>query len=319
MTADGQEDRIRRFAAGRRRLSAGGRRGEEVSVWLNRLPVIAAEILACWSLTPEQAGFARLSYNYVVPVVRADGAPAVLKLSFPGDKEFRTEAAALGVFYGRGVVRLLDLDLERGAMLLERCVPGEPLPSAPGDAARDGEAVASAAGVLRRMWRPAPPDGGFPLVSDWARGLDRLRRRYGGETGPMPAHLVEEAERLFAWLVPTQAEPVLLHGDFHHDNVLSARREDWLAIDPKGVVGEPAYDAATLLREPPGLTEAPGAERALRNRLDRLSGELDLERDRLLGWATAQAVLAAYWGLEDGGRVWEEALDFARLLAGIRA
>jgi len=306
------DDRLAAFAAGRRRLSAVGRKGAEVSAWLDRLPGIAADVERRWSLTPGRP-FARLSYNYVVPVTCDDGTSAVLKLSFPGDKEFKTEAAALGIFAGRGAVRLLRLDPERGAMLLERCEPGTALDRV----ADDGEATSAAAGVLRRLWRPAPPERPFPRVSDWARGFERLRGRYEGGTGPMPAALVGEAETLFEWLLRTQAEPVLLHGDFHHDNVLRSRRGGWLAIDPKGVVGEPAYDAATLLREPPGLIRSPDARRTITRRLNRISEELAFDRERLRGWAFAQAVLAAYWGLEDSGRVWDESLAFARLLGGV--
>jgi len=288
-------------------------RGQSGAEWLDRLPALVSDLERRWSL---EAGppFPGLWVNWAAPANCADGTAAVLKLSFPRDKEFRTETEALRLFDGRGAVRLLRLDLERGAMLLERCEPGVPLAAIEDDE----EATAIAGRVMRRLWRPAPPAHSFPLVSDWARGLDRLRRRFGGGTGPLPAALVEEAEALFAWLIPTQTDPVLLHGDFHHDNVLSARRDAWLAIDPKGVVGEPAYDAGTLLREPPELLNTSRPSRVLKRRLDQLSEELGLDRARVRGWALAQAVLAAYWGLEDSGRVWEEPLTFAELLAAIR-
>ena len=61
------------------------------------------------------------------PALREDGTPTVLKLSFPGDKEFATEATALAVFDGRGICGLLEFDPTRGAMLLERLQPGAPL------------------------------------------------------------------------------------------------------------------------------------------------------------------------------------------------
>ena len=133
----------------------------------------------------------------------------------------------------------------------------------------------------------------------------------------MPAALVERAEALFADLIPSQAEPVLLHGDLHHENVLSARRDPWLAIDPKGVVGEPAYGAATLVRESPDLAHETHADKVLERRLEQLSGELGLDRARLHGWALAQSVLAACWSLEDDHGVWDETLVFARLLSEI--
>jgi streptomycin 6-kinase len=288
-------------------------RGVEGAEWANRLPAVVADFERRWSLEVG-APFPELSQNYVAPALRADGTPAVLKLSFPGDPEFGTEARALRLFDGRGIARLLELDPERGAMLLERLEPGVPLDTVEDDE----EAMSSAADVLRRLWRPAPADHPFPLVSDWARGLARLRRHFGGGTGPLPAALVEEAEALFAELVPSQTEPVLLHGDLHHGNVLAARRRPWLAIDPKGVVGEPAYDTGALLYNPTELLDAPRPGEVLQRRIDQLAGELDLDGARVRGWGLSRAVLAAYWGWEDSGEVWEEALAFAELLAAVK-
>jgi streptomycin 6-kinase len=287
-------------------------RGEACAAWLERLPALTEEFEGRWSIKTLPP-FPNLTYNWVVPAFREDGTPAVLKLSFPGEKEFRTEAAALEVFDGRGVCRLLELDLGKGAMLLERLEPGTPL-----TAVRDDEeATAVAADVMKKLWRPAPADHAFPTVSGWARGLDRLRRRFGGGTGPMPARLVGEAESLFADLLASQGEPLLLHGDLHQENILKAGREPWLAIDPKGVVGEAAYETATLLHNPAETLNAPDPKKLIQRRLDVLSGELGLDRARIRAWGMAQAVLAAYWGLEDGGRVWGEALVLARLLEEI--
>ena len=285
-------------------------RGPAGMEWLKGLPALVRELEQRWSLTVE-APFPDIWANWVAPATLSDGTAAVLKLSFPEDKEFLTEAEALRLFDGRGVCRLLRVDREDRAMLLEQCEPGSPLTSVKDDE----EATSIAANVLRRMWRPAPHEHGFPLVSDWAMGFDRLRRNYEGGTGPMPAVLVGRAEELFAGLIPSQDEPALLHGDFHHENILSSHRGGWLAIDPKGVVGEPTYDAATLLREPPGLAHHPRAAQILERRLDQLSKELNMDRERLCGWALAQSVLAAYWTLEDGHGVWDEELVFARLLS----
>ncbi len=284
--------------------------GEAGVAWLNRLPALTREFEVRWSLKTSPP-FPDLSYNWVVPAVRESGTPAVLKLSFPGDKEFGTEAEALRLFDGGGICRLLELDFDRGAMLLERLEPGAPLTAVE----NDEEATAIAAGVMKKLWRPAPADHGFPTVSDWAGGFDRLRKRFDGGTGPMPARLVEEAESLFADLLASQGDLLLLHGDLHQENILTARREPWLAIDPKGVVGEAAYDTAALLHNPVETLDAPDPKRLLERRLEVLSGELGLDLARIRAWGLAQAVLAAYWSLEDGGQVWDEALTFANLLA----
>lgn len=277
--------------------------------WLDRLPTLITEYEERWSLEVDPP-FPNLSFNYVAPARRTDGTAGVLKLSLPGDPGFKREAEALRLFDGRGAARLLELDLHSGAMLLERLEPGASLATV----RDDEEATSIAAGVLEQLWRPVPPDHAFPSVSDWARGFDRLRQSFEGGTGPMPAALVEQAEAIFAELLASQDGMVLLHGDLHHHNVLAARREPWLAIDPKGVVGEPVCDTAALLRNPVELLDAPQPGKVLERRIALLSEELGLDRERVRRWAFAQAVLAAYWGLEDGGRVWEEALIFAELL-----
>ncbi len=284
-------------------------RGERGAAWLDQLPEL---IDACGRRWVVEVGspFPGLWGNWVAPAVRADGTPVVLKLSFPEDSEFGSEAEALRLFDGRGAVQLLELELQSGAMLLERCEPGTPVENVE----NDEEATLIAAGVMEDLWRPVPPDHPFPSVADWASGFDRLRRRYAGGTGPMPAALVERAEALFAELISSQTETFLLHGDLHHGNILAATRKPWLAIDPKGVVGEPAYDTAALLHNPVQLLRQPDPGNLLRQRVLLLSDRLNLDRDRVRGWGFAQAVLAAYWGLEDSGSVWEEALTFAQLL-----
>ena len=285
-------------------------RGAEGAGWLGRLPATLAFCEGRWSVSVGPP-FPKLSHNYVAPALQADGTAAVLKLSLP-NSDFRAEAEALRLFGGRGAARLLELDLERGAMLLERLEPGVPLTSV----RDDEEATSIFADVLKQLWRPVPPDHPFPTVSEWARGMERLRSNFGGGTGPLPSPLVERAEALFTELLPSQSKPVVLHGDLHHFNVLAAQREPWLAIDPKGVVGEPAYDTGALLHNPTGLLNTSHPGRVLDRRIDLLAEELDLDRSRVREWAISQAVLAAYWGWEDSGRVWEEALAFAELLSG---
>jgi streptomycin 6-kinase len=126
---------------------------------------------------------------------------------------------------------------------------------------------------------------------------------------------VDTAERLFAELLASQAEPVLLHGDLHHFNILAAERQPWLALDPKGVVGEPAYEVGALLRNP--SPDQPAHVQA--RRVAQLAEALALDRERLLGWGVAQAVLSGWWMYEDHGYGWEPALACAEVLAGLMA
>lgn len=281
--------------------------------WLNNLPTLLAAYAERWSITL-QPPFDGLSYNYVAPGVRADGLPVVLKAGVP-NRELTTEIAALQLYDGHGIVRLLAADPAGGALLLERLLPGTPLAELPDDE----QATTIASSVMRQLWRPVPADHPFPTVTDWASGLRKMRAHFGGTTGPFPPTQVERAETLFAELIDSQAEPVLLHGDLHHHNIVTAQRESWLAIDPKGLVGEPAYEVGALLRNPmPEILSMPQPTRVLERRVDQLAEALQLDRSRLIGWSFAQAVLSAWWSYEDHGHGWELALAFAELLRNVR-
>ncbi len=286
--------------------------GTEGVEWLERLPSLIADCERRWSLTV-MPPFEPLSYNYAAPAVRLDGAAVVLKVGVP-NPELLTEIEALALYDGRGIVRLLDADRQQGILLLERLRPGTPLLSL-----ADDERETSIAGqVMRQLWRPVPPEHPFPTVARWAAGLERLRACFDGGAGPFPGILVETAEALFAELIGSMAEPVLLHGDLHHENILAAERQPWLALDPKGLVGEPAYEVGALLRNPlPELLTWPQPERILGRRVDQLAGDLGFDRTRLVGWGLAQAVLSAWWSFEDHGHGWEPAIACAELLAGL--
>ena len=289
--------------------------GEAGRLWLRSLPGVVAECAARWSLRVAPP-FSPLTYNYAAPAEGAGGARFVLKVGVPV-RELLTEIEALRAFGGRGAARLVEADAEAGALLLERLEPGTPLTAL--CERDDGAATSAAASVMRKLWRPAPAGHTFPTAADWGRGFRRLRERFGGGTGPFPRALVEEAETLFAELLESSSAPALLHGDLHHGNVLAAVREPWLAIDPKGLVGEPAYEVGALLRNPlPQLFRWPQPVRVSERRIARLSEELGFERERVRGWGLAQAVLAGWWTFEDTGRVGEDWLAVAEILAASR-
>lgn len=283
---------------------------DEGRAWLDRLPAILDACARKWDLTLDPP-YPQLSYNYAAPGVRADGVPVVVK-ACPPSGEYAEQSVALAIYGGCGAVRLLASDDEREVMLLERLAPGTLLLSVEDDE----EATSITAGVMRQIWRPAPPEHPFPTVTDWGRGFARLRGRYGGGSGPFPPALLEEAERLFAELDASAAPPVVLHGDLHHYNILAAGSRGWLAIDPKGVVGEPAYEIGAYLRNrlPEPLPNADAA-RITARRIDQFAAELEIDRARVRDWALAQAVLSAWWSLEDQGYGWEPMIALAGIIA----
>jgi len=289
-----------------------GQHGEAGRVWLSRLPGLVERCAGRWSLKVGPP-FPSLSYNYAAPAEGPRGERLVLKVGVPG-AELLSEIEALRLFDGRGAVRLLDADAEWGALLLERLEPGARLVALCGE--DDGAATGAAAGVMKELWRPVPAAHNFPAAADWGRGLRRLREHFGGGTGPFPRRLVEEAETLFAGLLASAAGPVLTHGDLHHGNVLAATRDPWLAIDPKGLIAEPAYEVGALLRNPmPQLLRWPDPVRVTERRIAQLSDELGFERARVRGWGLTQAVLSAWWTIEDEGELGENGYAAAEILA----
>lgn len=293
--------------------------GERGRTWLAELPRLIEECARRWSLIVDRP-VADLSYNFVALARLSDGADAVIKLGVP-DREFDDELEALRLFDGRGAVRLIDADLEIGAMLLEQAVPGEPLWNMD-----DEQAVPVVADVMRQLWRPVPADDvlpivaghSFPTVADWVRGFDRLRTRYSGATGPLPARLVEKAERLFDEL-GAASDPVLLHGDLHHGNILSARRAPWLAIDPNGVVGPREYEVGAFMRNPlEDLMSSPDPSGRLARRIAMLSEHLGFPPRVIRDWSFIQSVLSAWWGIEDHGDPGALLVSYAGLLEELK-
>lgn len=277
------------------------RSGEDGADWLRRLPELVEEYATRWSLeigTPFPA-----SYSFVAPATREDGTRAVLKVNLV-ERENVLEAEALRAYGGEGAVLLHEADPAAGVLLLERCEPGTRLV----EIADDEEATAIAAAVLRRLWRPAGPGHPFELLADRARewsasilsDFDRLG-------APFERSLAERASALFGELADSSEEAFLLHQDFHHYNVLAAQREPWLAIDPKPMVGERAFDIGSFLRNPgPEILSLPDPRAFTARRIDRFAADLGLDRDRIIGWALAQTVELGLWSLSVGGREWGE-------------
>jgi streptomycin 6-kinase len=232
--------------------------------WRERAPALAQECAELWSLRlgePYEHGHASLTLRAELP----DGTPVVLKVGFP-HPEAEQEAAALAHYDGRGAVRLLAHDTERNALLLERCEPGPALRELP-----EEQALPIAAGVLHRLWHPPAADHPFDVLAELAATW--------AELPGLDADMVRE-------LAASQGELVVCHQDFHSANVLSAEREPWLAIDPKPIVGEREFDTAALVRDRQPIADPS----VLGRRLDVLSTELGLDRERMRLWAIVHAV-----------------------------
>jgi streptomycin 6-kinase len=173
-------------------------------------------------------------------------------------------------------------------------------------------AAQAAANLVKKLWRPPPKNHPFPTIENWGQGFQRLRKNFQGGTGPFPKKLVEKAEALFCDLLSSSSEPILLHGDLHHRNILKAQREPWLAIDPKGVVGEPAYEIGAYLRNPfPEILQEDDIQYLTAQRLEIFADMLPLDPSRIMSWGFSQVVLAAWWSYEEYSPAWEKWISIA--------
>ncbi|WP_240414009.1 aminoglycoside phosphotransferase family protein [Paenibacillus periandrae] len=262
---------------------------EKGALWLEHFEELIQYCENRWSFQVQAAY--PLSFNFVAPVLFHNGTEAVLKLGVP-NKELITEAEALRIYKGNGCARLWDADTDKGILILEKATPGHTLKTV----VDDDEAVRLAAAVMRKLQVPPPLRPLFPSTADWAKGFDKLRTRYHGSTGPLPERMVRKAEEWFAKLHKTWRNPQLLHGDLHHENLLSAEREPYIAIDPKGLIGELEYGVISFLMN--NLPEKHPSD-IIRRRIELFSTELTLDPVRIITWGYCHAVLSAWWCVED--------------------
>jgi streptomycin 6-kinase len=271
----------------------------EGRTWLATLPGLVADCAAAWDLRLGEP-FAGSFVSLAVPALDATGAAVVLKIQFP-DREGQHEAAALRRWDGHGAIRLLAWDAERRALLLERCAPGTPLSSIAAP-----EALAVLAGLLPRLWKPVGAPF-RPLAEEAGWWEVNLVERWEGAGRPFERRLVDAALHALRWLPGSQGEQVLLHQDLHGGNVLRAEREPWLVIDPKPLAGEREFGVAPIVRS----SELGHDRRAVVRRLDRLTSELGLDRERALWWTIAQTVA---WSCEGAPLVATEHVETVRWL-----
>ena len=225
--------------------------------------------------------------------VRAD-ARVVLKITKASGDESHS-GKVLRAYAGDGAVKIYESETD--AVLLERLEPGTDLV----DLVRRGsdeEATRILAQVIGKLAHHEPPPE-CPTVADWGRGFDRY---LDSGDQQIPLELVHDARNVYQDLSSTQRTTMLLHGDLQHYNVLFDNDRGWVAIDPKGVIGELEYELGALLRNPGELPEFYTNPTIFNRRLEILTALLDLDHSRARAWSFAQSVLSVIWDIEDGNR-----------------
>ncbi|MBL8061985.1 MAG: phosphotransferase, partial [Anaerolineales bacterium] len=245
----------------------------------------------------------------------------ILKIGVP-NPELASEMNTLRLFNGEGACQLLGCDEEKGFLLIERLKPGTML----ADLQDDDERTHIAIDVMQKIWRPVD-SGSLPLareqsptlhrfiqLTDWFAELESIRPQFNGGTGPFPRKIFERVEAALPELFADD-NVRLIHGDFHHFNILSSDR-GWLVIDPKGVIGPVGYEIGPLMINPWGsLMDRISFKVQTERRVNILSERLGWEREKIIAWALAHSVLSAWWDYPSGD--WKYSLGCAQAFSEI--
>jgi streptomycin 6-kinase len=263
--------------------------------FLTVLPALIGEVSTRWRLTDVQP-VPNLSFNFVA-FAKRDDEDVVLKMGIP-NPELISEMTALKLFNGDGACQLLEHDEEKGFLLLERLKPGKMLAELEDDDERTNIAADVMLNIQRRDGVTPPLQNKFIKLSNWFAGLQKIRPHFNGGTGPFPQVLLEKVESFLPELF-ADTDVKLMHGDFHHFNILSSER-GWLIIDPKGVIGPAGYEVGPLMINPwDSISDGTSFKVQAERRVSIFAERLGWEREKIIRWATAHAVLSAWWSIED--------------------
>ena len=284
--------------------------GEGGKKWLDSLPLLLKKYEKLWDITCGDPF--PLFYNFAAPAKTKAGTDVVLKINLP-TKEPLYESKALRIFNGKGSIQLLKEDIKDSVMLLERAVPGERL----SDKISEDQVTIFADVVKKLHVQTAPDLSGFPTLNFWAKDFASYRDKFSLSSGPIPQKLFEKAEAIFTQYPKDNKQKVLLHGDLHAMNILSSQR-GWLAIDPKGIVGEKEFETGVFLRNPYGeFPHETNYKKFIVNRIVLCAELTGFDKKRITHWAFATAVNAMIWFLEDTGTLRKEYLADAQLLDSV--
>ncbi|GIP19737.1 aminoglycoside phosphotransferase family protein [Paenibacillus sp. J22TS3] len=283
--------------------------GEQGVAWSEALPGLLNDYASRFDFTPESP-FPNLTYNFVLRAKLNGGKPVVLKSSFMKD-ELSREVSVLRAYQGRGAIHVLDADEELGMVLLEGANPGTPLSTIEDDE----RATDIFCKVFRRLHLPAPTGSLYPSIRQHFAAIERYRERFDDVNiaAPLPESWVENAEECLAYLITTTIENHLLHGDLHHDNILRQGEEQWVVIDPKGLIGDIHFDTIQYLLN---YEDRGGdCEQVLRGRIAIMADRLGLDPRRIAMWGVARGVLEACWTIENGGTDWHRGIQITERFA----
>lgn len=265
--------------------------GDEGKAWLEKLPRIITELSAHWQLsniTPVD----NLSYNYVATAKQNNGTPIVLKFSC--DKTLiESEYRALKQFNGAGSIQVIDRHANHNALLLEQAIPGCLLKTNYSNHIE--ETIEIYATVVKALASIPKPDAEYTHAEKWCRAIDRIHDKR------IKPQYIDKAKELKHYLLTSGDNEYLCHGDLHLENIIYHNKK-WVSIDPKGILGEVAFEAAAFdLLDKADWREPETVPDKINYRLSLLANGLEIREDRLRAWFFLRTTISAQWFIEDNG------------------
>ncbi len=265
--------------------------GKPGKVWINNLPNIIAQLTHHWSLTNIKE-VKNMSYNFVATAVTSNNIHVVIKVSY-NKQLIEDEIKALKYYSGSGCIKLIDYCPKYNSLLLSQAIPGNSLKSIYPQ--KFDMVVTAYAQVIKNLLstKHTNPQN-FIHIREWLKAIDRATAY-----AEIPSNLLNKAITLKEKLLATSEKDYVLHGDLHHDNILRHDHK-WLAIDPKGIIGEIAFEAAAFdFINDNEIQKTQDIYIIFKSRLKTLSNELSIDSGRLTKWTFVRLVLSAAWFVED--------------------
>lgn len=263
-------------------ISIYGSKGKQ---WLDELPYIISKISKKYNLA-NLSSLNNMSFNYVASGYK-NNKPIILKIALDS-KALNREASCLKAFAKHGAVEVIADD--NNIIIMQRAVPGATLKNY--FLASEAQSTEVLCLIIKELHLAnIPKNHNFYYVKELLKTLDKEH--------DIPNEILSKARFLRDELLNSTKKEVLLHGDLHHDNILK-NGDGWLIIDPKGFIGDPAFELAAYLCNPiPELLQKDNAKELIIRRIKLLAEQLDIPEQRIRDWLYVKSVLCWAWSLDD--------------------
>lgn len=269
-------------------INTWGQKGKE---WLDELQTTIKKLSKYWSLTDIKP-VNNMSYNFVAFALQKKSKSVVLKISCD-ETLINDEYKALKHFDGHGAIKVFDINTSFNALLLEQATPGYLLKDH--HPKKIDDTIQIYANVVKAIASQSFPDNKYHHVSKWCDAIDRIQDER------IEKKFIDKAKQLRSKLLNSTEKEYLCHGDLHLENIIQ-HGSSWVCIDPKGIIGEMAFEAAAFdLINKQEIKDTSTIADKIIARITLLSTDLALEITRLSSWIFLRLIISAQWFIEDNG------------------